>query len=487
MKKEIEYIIKKIIIGVGIAVGIMFIKQCPIFAAEVQDYAVCSAARGSGWSWTKATNDCSRRPTNDSDYKEYFNYKFSFYSSTFHFKSETAAIRKYVLFYDEKNEYYVVIVLSAKGNDIKITKRDISYYLYHRESTNEEYKSANFSFVHIISSKEIDKFEELNNLKVKHGDELLMNKQKFENQNEKIFFYNINIGNLYEMYYEYSNYGYDTSILEFENMKVISTNVDNIYVGDEKKEVEELTEIPQNYELIDMNGKEGILFYPKDYRNIEKTCAEGANIITGTISMCTNEDNNYKFYIKGSFDVAEKNMSLDLSENNRETLEIYSDFTKYERVVKHNYYDIGILFYTTTISSGVGGVLTNDNKIYYDSEKLNYVMIETIKDFTGQEISYIDKNGDTINTKIEGIKERTEIELKYKDEQADKYVNYNEESINMFNIGEKMQQMSEKMSNGFGFFKMEMSKFMKMLPIEIYLFIIFVPIIIILKTYIKNI
>ena len=60
MKKDIKYIIKKIIIGVGITFGVMLIKSLPVFAEEKEQIASCQFGRNPTSQFVSYKNDCTK-------------------------------------------------------------------------------------------------------------------------------------------------------------------------------------------------------------------------------------------------------------------------------------------------------------------------------------------------------------------------------------------------------------------------------------------
>lgn len=494
MKNDIKYIIKKIIIGVGIAIGVMLVKSLPVFAEEKKDIAICQAGRNSGMTWFSQQNDCSKYLSgagyiSDSSFTEIVSYDFPFYTSaTFHFKYEVSTKRNQLIFYDEKNDTYMFIGISSKYKEVKIVSEVNGankpyYYFMGRTSTSESFSTLYYSSLVVVTSKSHTIYEDLYELnKTNASGDNYFEKQIYENGNDKIYIYGAQLIDISSLYLSYSELDYGLSILDLKNNKLISSGFDKVYFGDDIKDVEEIKEFPDGYEMIDMLGKDVVLFYPKDFRNIDNVCSETSSIIGGSAAMCNQFDYYYTFYLKGSFDTALKNLGLNSSEFDRVSLENYPKATEYTKIVKSNYYDTGILFYPTNISSGTGSVASSEYKVYYDSSKLNYIIIDNIDDFTGEDISYIDKNGDEVSTKIDSVKKRTDIEYSGSD---DFNVDYDENSIKSFDISSGFKSFINMLSDGVSFFKKYMGEFMKDIPQFVFYFVIFIPILSIVVAVLK--
>lgn len=479
MKKDIKYIIKRIIIGVCIAFGVMLVKSLPVFADEKEQIASCQFGRGPSKQFVSYKNDCTKYIQNvgilkDPDnFNEALTYEFLFYSATFHFKYETSKTNsKYMIYYDQENNSYIIIYLYTDDKNAKFSTNGTGNDTQFIYTGDTSFSKTYYNFINIITPKEIEKYDNLYN-----NSNSTIIKTEISNDKEKLYLYQYDNGALSML----QTYG-SVEMFNPKNLKLIKTNFENVYVEDEKINVEEIKEVPDGYEMIDMLGKDAVLFYPKDFREIDNVCSETSSIIGGSAAMCNQFDYYYTFYLKGSFDTALKNLGLNSSEYDRVALENYTKATEYTKIVKSNYYDTGILFYPTNISSGTGSVASSEYKVYYDSSKLNYIIIDNIDDFTGEDISYIDKNGDEVSTKIDSVKKRTDIEYS---ESNDFNVDYDESSIKSFDISSGFKSFINMLSDGVSFFKKYMGEFMKDIPQFAFYFVIFIPILSIVVAVIK--
>lgn len=480
MKKDIKYIIKRIIIGVGIAFGVMLVKSLPVFADEKEQIASCQFGRNPDSQFVSYKNDCTKYIQNvglkkDPDnFNEALTYEFPFYDATFHFKYETSQTNsKYMIYYDEENNSYIIIYLYTDGKNAKFSTKGTGNDTQFIYTGDTSYSVSYYNYTNIITPKQIEKYEKMYN----NSNNNIIKTEISNDKSEKLYLYQYDNGALTSL----QSYG-SVEMFNPKNLKLIKTNFENVYVEDEKINVEEIKEVPDGYEMIDMLGKDAVLFYPKDFREIDNVCSETSSIIGGSAAMCNQFDYYYTFYLKGSFDTALKNLGLNSSEYDRVALENYTKATEYTKIVKSNYYDTGILFYPTNISSGTGSVASSEYKVYYDSSKLNYIIIDNIDDFTGEDISYIDKNGDEVSTKIDSVKKRTDIEYSGSD---DFNVDYDENSIKSFDISSGFKSFINMLSDGVSFFKKYMGEFMKDIPQFVFYFVIFIPILSIVVAVIK--
>ena len=492
MKNDIKYIIKRIIIGVGIATGIMLVKSLPVFAEEKEyNYSICQGQ-------FSASNVINSDYCYISGYsRNYYKYlKFNVPNTSIflnlYFTEEQDS--NYLVFYDEINESYIFYRTTSKAKfDFKMVWYENAYFdghgpyntryfdKYNSSTGSTTFSETYYSNIAIFTSKSNTAFEEQfkKNITMSSGYKY-MNKYNYEIDGQDYYFYTINeISPAYQDYIEGYNDYYNFT---WKNYKLINKSMEHFYIDDTEKDVEEIKEVPDGYEMIDMLGKDAVLFYPKDFREIDNVCSETSSIIGGSVAMCNQFDYYYTFYLKGSFDTALKNLSLNSSEYDRVALENYTKATEYTKIVKSNYYDTGILFYPTNISSGTGSVASSEYKVYYDSSKLNYIIIDNIDDFTGEDINYIDKNGDEVSTKIDSVKKRTDIEYSGSD---DFNVDYDESSIKSFDISSGFKSFINMLSDGVSFFKKYMGEFMKDIPQFVFYFVIFIPILSIVVAVIK--
>ncbi len=476
MKNDIKYIIKRIIIGVGIATGVMLVKSLPVFAEEKNINAYLKY--GSYESDRRFYIQSSEITTDIKIFdkiKVFDNTNFSLNVKT----SDTSL-------YNEKN---IKLVLLDKTNNVYYFLVLKTYIFANNGSIKDSYKKLNLSFSD--SDMSYSMLNDGNSISGSITFPLAVGKTALpynnsynveEKLNNETYYFNIPKSNsndykgrILGSYTDFSNFVICYKSDDFPTTEQIFIN--NIQIEDNTG-----SSIPTVYEKIDMLGKDAVLFYPKDFREIDNVCSETSSIIGGSVAMCNQFDYYYTFYLKGSFDSALKNLGLNSSEYDRIALENYPKTTEYTKIVKSNYYDTGILFYPTNISSGTGSVASSEYKVYYDSSKLNYIIIDNIDDFTGEDISYIDKNGDEVSTKIDSVKKRTDIEYSGSD---DFNVDYDENSIKSFDISSGFKSFINMLSDGVSFFKKYMGEFMKDIPQFVFYFVIFIPILSIVVAVIK--
>lgn len=474
MKNDIKYIIKRIIIGVGIATGVMLVKSLPVFAEEKNINAYLKY--GSYESDRRFYIQSSEITTDIKIFdkiKVFDNTNFSLNVKT----SDTSL-------YNEKN---IKLVLLDKTNNVYYFLVLKTYIFANNGSIKDSYKKLNLSFSD--SDMSYSMLNDGNSISGSITFPLAVGKTALpynnsynveEKLNNETYYFNIPKSNsndykgrILGSYTDFSNFVICYKSDDFPTTEQIFIN--NIQIEDNTG-----SSIPTGYEKIDMLGKDAVLFYPKDFREIDNVCSETSSIIGGSVAMCNQFDYYYTFYLKGSFDSALKNLGLNSSEYDRIALENYPKTTEYTKIVKSN--DTGILFYPTNISSGTGSVASSEYKVYYDSSKLNYIIIDNIDDFTGEDISYIDKNGDEVSTKIDSVKKRTDIEYSGSD---DFNVDYDENSIKSFDISSGFKSFINMLSDGVSFFKKYMGEFMKDIPQFVFYFVIFIPILSIVVAVIK--
>lgn len=434
MKKDIKFIIKKIIIGVGIAFGVMLVKSLPVFAEEPQNYYI---------NYTKNLFNSS-------------SYVFSLKTSQ---NDNTSIVDSFTLY----DKYKVNLTMD---NNFKYNGY---YYLLYNETTNEyamqyfaKQDELNFDytygFVYSQSYSGGPYYLTKGNLRIYYNSDF---KNINDNLDLKNYTYKTDYGyfgtselgsSLYEMYKFTDNNGnltfsnYDSNIYVNE-WKIVFTNIkSNIYQECGNKvskfyEYKTTPSIPTGYEKIDMFNKYAILFYPKDFRNLPIECTKSKDgVITdddGNVTVipnkiCLEESYKFTFYYSGYFNTAFTDLSvMDVVKNPVEQLTFPPTATPYELPLLRNINDFkgGIMFYNNSLSQITdddGNVTTYYDKgyIYYDSSLFNYVIIEDYDTIPNQPISWIDKDGNTQNATIKNIPKKNQTTLNEAQDTFDLFKNF---------------------------------------------------------------
>lgn len=439
MKKDIKYIIKKIIIGVGITFGVMLIKSLPVFAEEKEQIASCQFGRNPTSQFVSYKNDCTKYIQNvglkkDPDnFNEALTYEFPFYDATFHFKYETSQTNsKYMIYYDEENNSYIIIYLYTDGKNAKFSTKGTGNDTQFIYTGDTSYSVSYYNYTNIITPKQIEKYEKMYN----NSNNNIIKTEISNDKSEKLYLYQYDNGALTSL----QSYG-SVEMFNPKNLKLIKTNFENVYVEDEKINVEELDKTPTGYEKIDMFNKYAILFYPKDFRNLPIECTKSKDGVTtdddGNVTVipnktCLEESYKFTFYYSGYFNTAFTDLSvMDVVKNPVEQLTFPPTAKPYELPLLRNINDFkgGIMFYNNSLSQITdddGNVTTYYDKgyIYYDSSLFNYVIIEDYDTTPNQDISWIDKDGNTQNANINNIPKKNQTTLNEAQDTFDLFKNF---------------------------------------------------------------
>ena len=503
MKNDIKYIIKKIIIGVGIATGIMLVKSLPVFAEEKKDIAICQAGRNSGMTWFSQQNDCSKYLSGagnipDSSFTEIVSYDFPFYTSaTFHFKYEVSTKRNQLIFYDEKNDTYMIIGISSKYKEVKIVSavngaNKPYYYFMGRTSASESFSRLNYSSLVVVTSKSHTMYEDLYELnKTNASGDNFFEKQIYENGNDKIYIYGAQLIDISSLYLSYSELDYGLSILDLKNNKLISSGFDKVYFGDDIKDVEEIGGVPKNYEEINMKDKYAVVFYPKDVRNLEKKCTKTEDVYEtddeGNVSIvkkCVEESYVTTFWHNGNFNILNSDIQNMNYVEHPVTSNAMNELFEETLFFNTNEFKNSIIFYNNaqnqnTDSDGNVSVIDygGNGVIYYDPSLFNYFFIEKPDSEVNEDISFIDKDGNEQNVHVDTLPKQ--------DAYVDFNLGFDEETINKFDVVSAFKSFINMISDGASFFKKYISLFLKNVPDFVYYFIIFIPILSIIIAVLK--
>ncbi len=451
MKKDIKYIMKRIIIGVGIAFGVMLVKSLPVFAEEKEyNYSICQGQ-------FSASNVINSDYCYISGYsRNYYKYlKFNVPNTSIflnlYFSEEKDS--NYLVFYDEINESYIFYRTTSKAKfDFKMVWYENAYFdghgpyntryfdKYNSSTGSTTFSETYYSNIAIFTSKSNTAFEEQfqKNITMSSGYKY-MNKYNYEIDGQDYYFYTINeTSPAYQDYIEGYNDYYNFT---WKNYKLINKSMEHFYIDDTEKDVEELDKTPTGYEKIDMFNKYAILFYPKDFRNLPIECTKSKDGVTtdddGNVTVipnktCLEESYKFTFYYSGYFNTAFTDLSvMDVVKNPVEQLTFPPTATPYELPLLRNINDFkgGIMFYNNSLSQITdddGNVTTYYDKgyIYYDSSLFNYVIIEDYDTTPNQDISWIDKDGNTQNANINNIPKKNQTTLNEAQDTFDLFKNF---------------------------------------------------------------
>lgn len=435
MKKDIKYIIKRIIIGVGIAIVLMFIKGLPVFAQELQNYYIFY----------------------DEDFFNSSSYSFSLNSKQ---HTNSSIVDSFIVYDDFKinltmdnnfnyNGYYYLLYN-------KSTDKYILQYFAKKDKLNFNYT---YGLVYGQPNSEAPFHIIFGNLYVYYNSD-------FKNITAPIDISNYSPDVDYDNYYydvlgESIYYGYiisknsDNSLSikrnfdsVFENdWEIVSTNIkSNIYkmpsqIVSPFYTYNAIPPMPTGYEKIDMFNKYAILFYPKDLRNLPIECTKHKDGVTtdpeGNVTVipnqiCLEESYKFTFYYAGYFNTAFTDLSvMDFVKNPVEQLTFPPTATPYELPLTMNVNDFkgGIMFYNNSLSQITdpsGNVVTYYDKgfIYYDSSLFNYVIIDDYNTIPDKQISWIDKEGNTQNATIKNIPKKNQTHINQSQDTFDLFKNF---------------------------------------------------------------
>ena len=262
---------------------------------------------------------------------------------------------------------------------------------------------------------------------------------------------------LSDFYNNYSNMGYE----------IIDSNFKQLYINDTKIDLSD-NGIPSNYEIIDMDLNNAVLFWPKDFRKLNPDC-EAKDALVGALANCLFNYDNI-FYLVGRYAVAMTDLEMSFNAYQLDfTSTYYTEFTPFSiktSIFKHQ----GIIFYSNPIDPLTGLYLTN-MKIAYDPELFNYKIIHDLDEQESFDIEYTDENGEVKQTTIVGIPKQDSVP----DGSNYKY-EINENSFDNLDLVDYLNDFFSKIIKGLNFFKTQLLMFSNNIPSLVFSFIIVIPI-----------
>lgn len=411
MKNDIKYIIKRIIIGVGIATGIMLVKNLPVFADEPQNYYINydeDFFKSSSYVFSLKTSQANNTSIVDS-FTLYDKYKINLTMDN-NFKYNGYY---YLLYNETTNEY--VMQYFAKQDELNfdymygfVYSQNYSggpYYL----STGNLYVYYNSDFKNINDSLELKNYTyktDYNYLGTSELGSSLYYAYKFTENND-----NLTI-NRYSSYIYVNDWKIVSTNIKTNIYKQLSTNVSKFY------EYKTTPSVPTGYEKIDMFNKYSIVFYAKDFRKLEKICSEyvdgvetdeDGNVTVIPNKKCSLEQYNLLFYYNGDFNTSFANLeNMTYVDYPYDQLPFNPDVDfKYDLPLKINTSEFGgaIIFYNNSLSQNTddeGNVTTYYDKgyIYYNADLFDYYFVDDYNSDVDENISYIDTDGNEHNVNI---------------------------------------------------------------------------------------
>lgn len=461
IKSNIRYIVKKVIIGILITLGVLFLKPLLASAEELDeqiDYTICLTSRGYDILDVAKGTTCgfSSPSIADSKFTKFYSFKFPNTSIVFNFKNETTLANNYINFYDKENDAYMIIqlksssitnynmILNEKANEGSSVSSDI--YDKFKENVLKTYTdNENYNnFRPIIISKNKNSVYEKYYNSINNNSSKMYHRFERKINDETYYFY---LSNGYSANVMTYGLNYNTTLkmyervlpLNFDKFQLLEKSFEKIYINNIEKDFEPT--LPTNYKKIDMFNKYAVLFYPKDFRNVPTECTKSSNVVTtdadGNVTVIPNgkcDETSYKFnfYYAGYFNTAFANLKdMSIVSDPVEQLPFSSTSTPYELPLYKNVDDFkgGILFYNdykSQITDANGNVTVYYDKgyIYYDSSLFNYVIIEDYDTTPNQNISWVDKDGNTQNATINNIPNKNQTTLNKAQDTFDLFKNF---------------------------------------------------------------
>lgn len=412
MKKDIKYIIKRIIIGVGIATGIMLVKSLPVFAEEknINAYLKYGSYESDRRFYIQSDEITTDIKIFDK-IKVFDNTNFSLNVKT----SDTSL-------YNEKN---IKLVLLDKTNNVYYFLVLKTYIFANNGSIKDSYKKLNLSFSN--SDMSYSMLNDGNSISGSITFPLAVGKTALpydnsynieEKLNNETYYFNIPKSNsndykgrILGSYTDFSNFVICYKSDDFPTTEQIFIN--NIQIEDNTG-----SSIPTGYEKIDMFNKYSIVFYAKDFRKLEKKCSEyidgvetddDGNVTVIPNKKCSLEQYNLLFYYNGDFNTSFANLeNMTYVDYPYDQLPFNPDVDfKYDLPLKINTSEFGgaIIFYNNSLSQNTdkdGNVTTYYDKgyIYYNADLFDYYFVDDYDSDVDENISYIDSEGNEHNVNI---------------------------------------------------------------------------------------
>lgn len=284
-----------------------------------------------------------------------------------------------------------------------------------------------------------------------------------------------------------------SNVINENDWEIVSTNIkSNIYKTKNEIVLKFYENETINYAELDINNKYAVLFYPKEYNLLEKTCSkykpgvetdDDGNVTVIPDAECIDEKYKFEFKQKGkfSFGFADLNTMdvvtapLDLTSN-------FDEYLPFENYLETDEFKGGLIFYNrnlnqTTDDDGNVTISYGTGSIKYNSDLYNYLIINDKLDKINETICLKDKNNKEKCYNIKNIPGAYDT--------ADKKINNDTDSLNDFDYKNKLDNFIYNLKDSFEFLKLNMKLFLNKVPPIIYLYIIVIPLFLLLFKMMK--
>lgn len=215
MKNDIKYIIKKIIIGVGIATGIMFVKSLPVFAEENEVYyGLDSKYNNSDLRiFDEMPTDYDEITILNLNYKNDVNYKVHL------LKNSSLNNAFYILFKcDWYDEYYLYMTTSSELTIDELSKYPLAFPIIGNPSSRYYLDNTKIVRLNGFNTSVTEEGTDLPSEFVNNDTYVINGKLDYNN----VRFYNISSDNYIQGYTFSSDYG-----ISMYKTAIVSTNLKN--------------------------------------------------------------------------------------------------------------------------------------------------------------------------------------------------------------------------------------------------------------------
>lgn len=380
MKKDIKYIIKRVVIGVLIAIIFASINKCNAYAQTIN---VKLQQFNPVMSFPQSTSGLYSLFELDSPYSSN---KYNYYSLF----NVSESNKFYAIFKDNTNNTYLYLIFNNFGNtaNLDMSKVNLLQYTdlgntsyvfqFYNTSTNQFQTSGGYTYGFILSDNEISDFTDIFTI---------TNPTKYNSPITGEYFY---------------TNGSQPQLSEniFNNFTLYDTNLSELYIDNQSVEI-----LPNDYYELDLTGYQGVLLVPKNYPYLASefgfTGTDNKEYIHYTygyknciksvlIDLTTLKDwSSYSPWLDNSTDiVCNQDFSLD-------TLD-------YEIQTNNKYNYMGILIYnnSTLYDTNTNDWVNNQSNpygtsyVYVNTEYYDYYLISNYATFN-QSISFDDFEGMT--------------------------------------------------------------------------------------------
>lgn len=381
LKNDTRYIIKRVLIGVLIAIVLFNARKCGVYAETIELSNISASNRcspvnliytydiggNSRWSCASTSFQVSRTLSYSNTTLYYDTYNIKNYANV----GNSTYNLKYFILYDSTNDYYII-------QNTNINNYSVNTLIFN--STN------NYIDLHFGDSGSLVPSTIISN----HSMTFTSDNDTYtlSNYNNEIYSYNIR-------YISLSN-------LDLSHTYIYNTNIEGLSLIIDNQIIPEYSSFPPSgYSELSLKDYQGVVFVPKNYNDIQ--CSVVGDLCNTTFDYYYQEEIKEAYFpLDNRFNIR---FNSDFLNSPNEHSELKSTYFPISQVSVNETFYYAFMIYNYTNDGSPLDPETyyayGDAKVWYDSTKWNYYLVDDFNTWSANVCYMLD--GNEVCTTISGL------------------------------------------------------------------------------------